>query len=112
MALPDSLSLSARDCILPVVPMFHVNAWGLPYAAAMTGAKLVFPGPALDGKSVYELLESEKVTMAAGVPTVWLMLLNHMQPERPEVQPHAAHRDRRLGLPAGDDPVASATTTA
>ncbi|MES2956624.1 MAG: 3-(methylthio)propionyl-CoA ligase [Pseudomonadota bacterium] len=79
VALPDSLSLSARDCILPVVPMFHVNAWGLPYAAAMTGAKLVFPGPALDGKSVYELLESEKVTMAAGVPTVWLMLLNHVR---------------------------------
>ena len=51
-ALPDSLGLSARDTILPVVPMFHVNAWGLPYAAAMTGAKLVFPGPALDGKSV------------------------------------------------------------
>ena len=79
VALPDSLNLSARDCILPVVPMFHVNAWGLPYAAAMTGAKLVFPGPALDGKSVYELLESEKVTMAAGVPTVWLMLLNHVR---------------------------------
>ena len=79
VALPDSLSLSARDCILPVVPMFHVNAWGLPYAAAMTGAKLVFPGPALDGKSVYELLESERVTMAAGVPTVWLMLLNHVR---------------------------------
>jgi len=78
-ALPDALSVSARDCILPVVPMFHVNAWGLPYAAAMTGTKLVFPGPALDGKSVYELIEAEKVTCAAGVPTVWLMLLNHMK---------------------------------
>ena len=77
-ALPDALSLSARDCILPVVPMFHVNAWGLPYAAAMTGAKLVFPGAALDGKSVYDLIEGERVTMAAGVPTVWLGLLNHM----------------------------------
>jgi len=76
-ALPDALSLSARDSILPVVPMFHVNAWGLPYSAAMTGAKLVFPGPALDGKSVYELIEGEQVTMAAGVPTVWLGLLNH-----------------------------------
>ena len=75
--LPDSLGLSARDSILPVVPMFHVNAWGLPYIAAMTGAKLVFPGAALDGKSVYELIESERVTMAAGVPTVWLGLLNH-----------------------------------
>ncbi len=77
-ALPDSLNLSARDVILPVVPMFHVNAWGLPYGAAMTGAKIVFPGAALDGKSVYELMESEGVTMSAGVPTVWLGLLNHM----------------------------------
>ena len=77
-ALPDALSISARDSILPVVPMFHVNAWGIPYAAAMTGAKLVFPGAALDGKSVYELIEAERVTMAAGVPTVWLMLLNHL----------------------------------
>ena len=76
-ALPDSMGLSARDAILPVVPMFHVNAWGIPYGAAMTGAKLVFPGAALDGKSVYELIESERVTMAAGVPTVWLGLLNH-----------------------------------
>jgi acyl-CoA synthetase (AMP-forming)/AMP-acid ligase II len=76
-ALPDAVSVSARDCILPVVPMFHVNAWGIPYCAAMTGAKLVFPGAALDGKSVYELIESEQVTMAAGVPTVWLGLLNH-----------------------------------
>ena len=76
-ALPDALSVSNRDSILPVVPMFHVNAWGLPYSAAMTGAKLVFPGGALDGKSVYELIESEGVTMAAGVPTVWLGLLNH-----------------------------------
>jgi fatty-acyl-CoA synthase len=76
-ALPDSMDLSARDVILPVVPMFHVNAWGIPYGAAMTGAKLVFPGAALDGKSVYELIESERVTMAAGVPTVWLGLLNH-----------------------------------
>ena len=77
-ALPDTLGVSARDTILPVVPMFHVNAWGLPYGAAMTGAKLVFPGAALDGKSVYDLMESERVTMAAGVPTVWLGLLNHM----------------------------------
>ena len=77
-ALPDALNLSARDSILPVVPMFHVNAWGLPYAAAMTGAKLVFPGAALDGKSVYDLIEGERVTMAAGVPTVWLGLLNHI----------------------------------
>jgi len=79
-ALPDCMGLSARDAVLPVVPMFHVNAWGIPYAAALTGAKLVFPGPGLDGKSVYELLESEQVTYAAGVPTVWQMLLGHMKP--------------------------------
>jgi acyl-CoA synthetase (AMP-forming)/AMP-acid ligase II len=79
-ALPDVMSLSARDSVLPVVPMFHVNAWGIPYSAALTGCKLVFPGGALDGKSVYELIEGEKVTYAAGVPTVWQMLLGHMKP--------------------------------
>ncbi|MBP6851846.1 MAG: fatty-acid--CoA ligase [Rhodoferax sp.] len=77
--LPDALNMSARDSILPVVPMFHVNAWGIPYAAAMTGAKLVFPGPAMDGKSIFELIEGEKVSFAAGVPTVWQMMLAHMQ---------------------------------
>jgi fatty-acyl-CoA synthase len=79
-ALPDVMCISAKDAILPVVPMFHVNAWGIPYSSAMTGAKLVFPGPALDGKSVYELIEAEGVTFAAGVPTVWQMLLSHMKP--------------------------------
>jgi len=79
-ALPDVMGLSARDAVLPVVPMFHVNAWGIPYSAALTGAKLVFPGPAMDGKSVYELIEAEKVTYAAGVPTVWQMLLGHLKP--------------------------------
>ena len=78
-AMPDGMAISARDAILPVVPMFHVNAWGIPYSAAMTGAKLVFPGAALDGPSVYELLETEGVTFAAGVPTVWQMLLTHTQ---------------------------------
>ena len=78
-SLPDALNMSARDSVLPVVPMFHVNAWGLPYAAAMTGAKMVFPGPAMDGKSIFELIEGEKVSFAAGVPTVWQMMLSHMQ---------------------------------
>jgi 3-(methylthio)propionyl---CoA ligase len=78
-ALPDVMCLSARDSVLPVVPMFHVNAWGIPYSAALTGCKLVFPGPALDGKSIYELMETEKVNFAAGVPTVWQMLLGHMK---------------------------------
>ena len=78
-ALPDSLNCSARDVILPVVPMFHVNAWGLPYAACMVGAKLVFPGPHLDGKSLHELFESEGVTVSAGVPTVWQGLLTYVE---------------------------------
>ena len=81
-ALPDVMGLSARDSALPVVPMFHVNAWGLPYSAAMVGCKLVFPGPAMDGKSIYELMEAEKVTFAAGVPTVWQMLLGHLGPNK------------------------------
>jgi acyl-CoA synthetase (AMP-forming)/AMP-acid ligase II len=79
IALPDLFNLGEHQTVLPVVPMFHVNAWGIPYAAAMTGTKLVLPGPKLDGESVYELLESERVTMTAGVPTVWMMLLNYMQ---------------------------------
>ena len=82
-ALPDAMHLSARDAVLAVVavvPMFHVNAWGIPYSAALTGCKLVFPGPAMDGPSVYQLIDSEQVTFAAGVPTVWQMLLGHMQP--------------------------------
>jgi fatty-acyl-CoA synthase len=79
-ALPDVMCISARDAILPVVPMFHVNAWGIPYSAALTGAKLVLPGPGMDGKSVYEMIENEGVTYAAGVPTVWQMLLTYMKP--------------------------------
>jgi acyl-CoA synthetase (AMP-forming)/AMP-acid ligase II len=78
-SLPDAMCLSARDAILPVVPMFHVNAWGAPHAAPLTGAKLVLPGKDLDGKSLYELMESERVTFSAGVPTVWLGLLNYMR---------------------------------
>jgi len=78
ISLPDTFGLSAREVIAPVVPMFHVNAWGLPYAAMLVGAKLVFPGAALDGKSLYELFEAEQVTFSAGVPTVWLGLLRYL----------------------------------
>ncbi|MEE8221648.1 MAG: AMP-binding protein, partial [Woeseiaceae bacterium] len=75
---PDVINLSNRDCVLPVVPLFHVNAWGLPYSALMVGAKLVFPGPKMgDGETLYGLLESEEVTLALGVPTVWLALLQY-----------------------------------
>lgn len=76
-AMPDAMCVSAADTVLPVVPMFHVNAWGLPYSAAMIGCKLVFPGHHLDGASLYELFEKEKVTFSAGVPTIWLGLINH-----------------------------------
>jgi fatty-acyl-CoA synthase len=78
-ALPDALNCSARDSILPVVPMFHVNAWGLPYVACMVGAKLVYPGAGLDGKNLYELFETEGVTLSAGVPTVWQGLLGYVE---------------------------------
>ena len=75
---PDVINLSNRDCVLPVVPLFHVNAWGVPYSALMVGAKLVFPGPKMgDGETLYGLLESEEVTLALGVPTVWLALLQY-----------------------------------
>ena len=78
-ALPDAMNCSAIDSILPVVPMFHVNAWGLPYVGCMVGAKLVFPGPMLDGKSLHQLIEAEDVTLSAGVPTIWQGLLAHLQ---------------------------------
>jgi fatty-acyl-CoA synthase len=78
-SLPDAMAMSAADSVLPVVPMFHVNAWGLPYSAALVGCKLVLPGPALDGKSLYELFEGERVSYSAGVPTVWLGLLTYVK---------------------------------
>jgi len=77
--LPDAINLSARDAVMPVVPMFHANAWSLPYACPLAGCKIVFPGAALDGASVHELFETEKVTMSAGVPTVWLGLLQYVK---------------------------------
>ncbi|MEH2549899.1 acyl-CoA synthetase (AMP-forming)/AMP-acid ligase II [Bradyrhizobium sp. AZCC 2262] len=78
VALPDVMSLSAVDAVSAIVPMFHVNAWGMPYAAPIVGAKLVMPGPKLDGESLHGLFEQEGVTMTAGVPTVWLGLLDWM----------------------------------
>ncbi len=77
---PDVMNLSSRDTLLPVVPLFHVNAWGVPYSALMTGAKLVFPGPKMgDGEALYALIESENVNLALGVPTVWLSLLQYCE---------------------------------
>jgi fatty-acyl-CoA synthase len=83
----DVLGLSSQDSVLPVVPMFHANSWGIAYSAPMCGAKLVLPGMGMDGASIYELLETEKVTLSAGVPTVWLMLLQYLQQTGKEL-PH------------------------
>jgi len=76
---PDAMGLSSRDAVMPVVPMFHANAWGLAQSAPMVGAKMVMPGGKLDGESVYELLDTEKVSCTAAVPTVWLMLLQYLE---------------------------------
>ena len=77
-ALPDSFGVSARDVVMPVVPMYHVNAWGLPYIAALTGASLVLPGPLQDGPALHRLIVDEGVTLSNGVPTVWVGLLQHI----------------------------------
>jgi 3-(methylthio)propionyl---CoA ligase len=79
IASPDAMALSAAETVVPVVPMFHVNAWGLPYACPLVGAKLVMPGPRLDGASLHELFERERVTFSAGVPTIWFGLLRHLE---------------------------------
>ena len=76
---PDGLAISASDTVLPVVPMFHVNAWSVPYVAAAVGAKLVLPGPGLDGESLVKLIDGEKVTLALGVPTIWMGLLQALE---------------------------------
>ncbi|MGO9766707.1 MAG: long-chain fatty acid--CoA ligase [Myxococcaceae bacterium] len=81
VALVDSLALSHQDTLLPVVPMFHANAWGLPHAATMVGCKLVFPGPHLDAVSLLDLMQAERVSCAAGVPTVWMAILEALEKE-------------------------------
>ncbi|MEM6648871.1 MAG: long-chain-fatty-acid--CoA ligase [Pseudomonadota bacterium] len=78
-ALPTSLGINPHDVVLPVVPMFHVNAWGVPYSMMLLGFKVVFPGPGMDGASLYEQIEGEGVTYSLGVPTVWLNLLQHVE---------------------------------
>jgi len=76
--MPNILSVSCRDTILPVVPMFHINAWCIPYGAPIAGAKLVLPGPKLDGESLHTLMEDEKVTISAGVPSIWQGLIAYV----------------------------------
>src|SRR6188472_1127118 len=78
ICLPSGFCIAERDVILPVVPMFHANAWGFPYAALMQGASLVLPGPHLDAASLVELFERERVTLTAGVPTIWMSVLQHL----------------------------------
>jgi 3-(methylthio)propionyl---CoA ligase len=82
ICMPGMLSLSTRETMLPVVPMFHINAWCAPYGCLIGGAKLVLPGPKLDGQSLYEMFENEQVTVSAGVPTVWLALLQYVEQNR------------------------------
>ncbi len=77
-AAPDAVGVSASDAAMPVVPMFHVNAWGFPYFTPMMGAKLVLPGPGTDGQALYEMVASEGVTISAGVPTIWLGLMQYL----------------------------------
>jgi 3-(methylthio)propionyl---CoA ligase len=79
ICVPGILSVSSRETILPIVPMFHVNGWCIPYAALIGGAKLVLPGPRLDGAALFEMMETEKVTVSAGVPTVWLGLVQYLE---------------------------------
>jgi fatty-acyl-CoA synthase len=86
-AQADAQGVRGSDAVLPVVPMFHANAWALAFVGPMTGCKLVMPGPKLDGASVYELLDTEEVTMTAAVPTVWLMLLQYLEQTGKEL-PH------------------------
>jgi fatty-acyl-CoA synthase len=79
VCVPDAKAMSAHSVVLPIVPMFHVNAWGIPYSAPLVGAKIVFPGPGHDGRSLYELFESERVESSAGVPSVWLGIIQYMK---------------------------------
>jgi acyl-CoA synthetase (AMP-forming)/AMP-acid ligase II len=97
----DGLAISSVDTVLPVVPMFHANAWGLAHASPMVGATMIMPGPQLDGASVCELLLNEKVTMSAAVPTIWFMLLNHL-----EANPHITLPDlKRVAIGGSSCPV-------
>jgi fatty-acyl-CoA synthase len=93
---PDTFGLSSAETLMLIVPMFHANAWGTPYASAMVGAKLVLPGPHLDGRSVYTLMRDEKVTFSQGVPTVWQMLFQYLD-ANPQIDPRELAL-RRVGI--------------
>jgi fatty-acyl-CoA synthase len=93
---PDTFGVSSRETVMLIVPMFHANAWGTPYAAAMVGCRLVLPGPHLDGQSVYTLMREERVTFSQGVPTVWLMLFQYLD-ANPDIDPRALGI-KRIGI--------------
>lgn len=93
---PDTFGISSTEALMLIVPMFHANAWGAPYAAAMVGAKLVLPGPHLDGESVYNLMRDEKVTFSQGVPTVWMMLFQYLD-KNPQLDPRTLGV-KRIGI--------------
>jgi fatty-acyl-CoA synthase len=76
---PDMLNLASRDRLMPVVPLFHANGWSTAFSAPMSGCSMIMPGAGMDGASIYQILTQEKVTITAAVPTVWLMLLQHME---------------------------------
>jgi fatty-acyl-CoA synthase len=78
-ALPDQMAYTQRDVMMPIVPMFHVNAWGMPFGAVLVGCKVVFPGPHMDAESILELLENERVTVTAGVPTIWFKVVEALE---------------------------------
>ena len=102
---PLGLGFGIDDAVMPVVPMFHANAWGFPYLATMQGAKLVYPGPHLDPDSLLEHMEQERVTWAAGVPTIWMGILARLdaEPGRWDLSAHEGDARRRLGGAARDD---------
>ena len=104
----DGMALSARETVLLATPMFHVNGWGVPYAAALCGAKMVLPGPALDGASLYALLRDEAVTLTLGVPTIWLMLKDYV--ESNQLDPRAELNLRRVLIGGSAAPRALAET--
>ena len=102
-AMPDALGMSGTDVVLPVVPMFHANAWGIPYTAAMLGTKMVFPGPHLHPQDLLPLLGGEQVTISCGVPTIWLPLVQILEQNRGKLRLHP-----RLRLTVGGSAVPEA----
>ena len=105
LSLDHCMGIREHDIVLPVVPMFHANAWGMPFAAVMVGAKLVMPGPHLDPASLVDLFQRERVTLTGGVPTIWMGVLQYLDanPGKFDLSRHPRDVRRRLGRAAGAD---------